>query len=145
MRSGNSVGSRFLLRRVYEHLFYFAVTDGAAFLAANKGGMQMPTRQKRKRKPKTESFQKLMELNVEAGEMDEQLTALGLKPNYGNAVRMAALRKAAAGDMTAYRLIREELSGSETGDPEDAVPPSILTAELAHLTDEELERLADGL
>jgi len=105
----------------------------------------MPTRQKRKRKPKTESFQKLMELNVEAGEMDEQLTALGLKPNYGNAVRMAALRKAAAGDMTAYRLIREELSGSETGDPEDAVPPSILTAELAHLTDEELERLADGL
>ena len=103
----------------------------------------MAVRQKRKRKPKTESFKKLMELKVEAEDMDEQLTALGLQPNYGNAVRMAALRKAAGGDMTAYRLIREEIGEPE--EPEEQETPALLTAELGTLTDEELERLADGI
>lgn len=88
-----------------------------------------------------ETFRALMAQEVEAKELAEQLISHGLRPSYGNAVCLSALRKAASGDLTAYRLIRDVLEEH----PEAADTPQILSAELGKLTDEELERLADRL
>ena len=101
----------------------------------------MTSKQAPKPNAQAETFRTLLARAVETEEMGEQLTAMGLPPTYENAVCLAALRKAAGGDLSAYRLIRDVLEEH----PEAEEERSILSCELGKLTDEELERLADGL
>jgi len=88
-----------------------------------------------------DTFRTLMARDVEAEELGEQLEAMGLPPTYENAVCLAALRKAAGGDLSAYKLIRDVLEEH----PEQNAAKPILSRELGRLTDEELEQLADSL
>ena len=65
----------------------------------------MTSKQAPKPNAQAETFRTLLARAVETEEMGEQLTAMGLPPTYENAVCLAALRKAAGGDLSAYRLI----------------------------------------
>ena len=88
-----------------------------------------------------DTFRILMAQDVETEKLGGQLEAMGLPPTYENAVCLAALRKAAEGDLSAYKLIRDVLEEH----PRQSVAKPLLSRELGRLTDEELERLADSL
>ena len=86
-----------------------------------------------------EVFRRLVRLEVDDPVLRDMLVSLGLEPSFENAICLAAVRKAAAGDMTAFRNIREALGDDGISEP-DGRPP-----DLEAMSDAELVRLADAL
>lgn len=88
-----------------------------------------------------EILQTLLPRAVSDPETKALLEGYGVEPSFRNAICLAALRKAAAGDMTAYRTVRDVLAPAERAQ----TPVSVRALDLTALTDEELEHLADEL
>ena len=86
-------------------------------------------------------LQTLLPRAVSDPETRAMLEGYGVEPSFRNAICLAALRKAAAGDMTAYRTVRDVLAPAER----EQTPVTIRALDLSTLTDEELEQLADRL
>lgn len=83
---------------------------------------------------------------VSEEELRDALVAAGYPPNYQYAMTLAALNRAAHGDVEALRFVRDTLGEkpTETYNLSMETKP-IKSIDLSSYTDEELERMADGL
>lgn len=83
-------------------------------------------------------------LDVRDKSMAERLREMGLEPTNANAIIMASIGKAAAGDVEAARFVRDTVGEKPTEAYQLAVTDKPIKAmDLSRLTDEELSALAD--
>lgn len=84
-------------------------------------------------------------LDVRDKLMAERLREMGLEPTNANAIIMASIGKAAAGDVEAARFVRDTVGEKPTEAYQLAVTDKPIKAmDLSRLTDEELSALADA-
>lgn len=77
-------------------------------------------------------------------QMKAALETLGLKPTHENALMLAAVRKAKAGDIEAVRFVRDTLGEKPTEAFNLSVSDRPIKAlDLGQMSDDELEKLAD--
>lgn len=101
---------------------------------------------RRQRRQLRELLNDCMTAEVTDAEIKAALVAAGYEPSFENALTLAALTKAARGDIEALRYVRDTLGEKPTEQYNLAVSQrSVRSMDLSTLTDDELMRIADGL
>ena len=101
---------------------------------------------RRRRRQMRETMSGIMTGAVTDAQIREMLEAAGLEATNENAIALAMIAKAAHGDVEAARFVRDTLGEKPTESYNlfmEAKP--IKALDLSGYTDEELERIADGL
>jgi len=80
-----------------------------------------------------ELLRKMLRQNVEAGTLRDTLEEMGLAPTYENAIQFQMVKKAAGGDLSAAKFLRETLQ-----EPEQ---PELAAADLRQMSTERLRQL----
>lgn len=100
---------------------------------------------RRRTKTMREALKVLLQIDTQDAERAEALRALGLEPSYLNSLQLTMVSKAEAGDVEAFRAVRDT-SGEK---PAQAVDMQVTdrpfeALELRSLSDQDLAQLADG-
>lgn len=132
--------------------------DGSANLIQNQEGGLTPDRAReighlggvasgqarRQRRQLRELLNDCMTASVTDEEIRAALVAAGYEPNFENALTLAALTRAARGDIEALRYVRDTLGEKPTESYNMSLTAKPLRSlDLSALSDEELEALAD--
>lgn len=120
-----------------------ALTSEEARTIGQKGGIASGIA-RRQRRQLRELLSSCMTAEVTDTDVRDALVAAGYEPSFENALTLAALTRAAKGDVEALRFVRDTLGEkpTETYNLSMEAKP-IKSMDLSQLSDAELERLAD--
>lgn len=112
---------------------------------ARKAGLASAAAKKRKISMR-EALKTVMRIDVPDADKRKALETLGIDPTIQNAVILAALLKAADGDIEAARFVRDTVGEKPTEQYNLGVlDKPVKSIDLTRLSDDELERLADNV
>lgn len=122
-------------RDKYDKEWVHATCKKAAQANAEKG---------RRYRAQREVLKQILLLDCEDELIKDYLTAVGIDPSYSSAINVAAVRKAARGDIEAIRYIRDTMGEKPTDVSQIQMSSAPVRAlDLTKLSDAELEALAD--
>jgi hypothetical protein len=101
---------------------------------------------RRRRKAMREVMNNIMTCDVSDETLRGMLAAAGIEPTNENAIPFAMINRAARGDVEAARFVRDTLGEKPTENYNFSVGSKpVKSLDLSGYSDEELERLADGV
>ena len=93
-----------------------------------------------------EGMEKLLPRKVKDEEAIQCMKKLKLKPTYANAIALSLMEKAAGGDLSAAKFVRELMGDRPPEKPSsDTLGKELRQLDLSRLSDAQLEELADRL
>ena len=88
-----------------------------------------------------QGLRNILPLHVKDSQTTQRLTALGLVPSFVNAIALSLVEKAADGDLSAAKFVREAVGEKNA----DTTGRNVRSIDLTQLKDKQLEELADQL